>query len=188
MPITFACPCGSTLKVGDEHGGRRVRCPVCRGLSDAPAAAAPVPPPPRPLAARVPTAAGAGDPDAGDVYGLTSEADLPDRPSPRRDEVARPRWRREEDDEGDERRTRRRQRSRRAAADRDVMLRRVFAIVGGVVLLLLGGFFVCVLNPADGYRSRRWFITGVCLILCGGGWIFHALTSDYDGVRRGRYD
>jgi hypothetical protein len=38
MPITFNCPCGKTLKVPDEHAGRRAKCPVC-------SAAVPVPGP-----------------------------------------------------------------------------------------------------------------------------------------------
>lgn len=29
MPITFDCPCGKSLRVGDEHAGRRVKCPAC---------------------------------------------------------------------------------------------------------------------------------------------------------------
>ena len=29
MPIIFNCSCGKTLRVSDEHAGRRVKCPVC---------------------------------------------------------------------------------------------------------------------------------------------------------------
>jgi hypothetical protein len=29
MPITFDCPCGKTLRVPDEHAGRRAKCPAC---------------------------------------------------------------------------------------------------------------------------------------------------------------
>jgi hypothetical protein len=29
MPITFNCPCGKTLRVPDEHAGRRAKCPTC---------------------------------------------------------------------------------------------------------------------------------------------------------------
>lgn len=46
MPITFACQCGKSMTVGDEHGGKKVRCPECKNIlvvpvpaSSAPAAA-----------------------------------------------------------------------------------------------------------------------------------------------------
>jgi hypothetical protein len=29
VSITFDCPCGKSLRVGDEHAGRRVKCPAC---------------------------------------------------------------------------------------------------------------------------------------------------------------
>jgi hypothetical protein len=29
VPITFSCPCGKTLRVPDEHAGRRAKCPAC---------------------------------------------------------------------------------------------------------------------------------------------------------------
>jgi hypothetical protein len=29
MPITLACPCGKPLRVGDQHAGKLVMCPVC---------------------------------------------------------------------------------------------------------------------------------------------------------------
>ena len=32
MPITFDCPCGKTLKVPDEHAGRRAKCPICNAI------------------------------------------------------------------------------------------------------------------------------------------------------------
>lgn len=39
MPITFACACGKTLKVADEHAGKRVKCPACQAVASVPAAA-----------------------------------------------------------------------------------------------------------------------------------------------------
>ncbi len=42
MPITFDCPCGKALRVGDEHAGRRVKCPACNTVGLVPA---PEPPP-----------------------------------------------------------------------------------------------------------------------------------------------
>ena len=37
MPITLNCPCGKTLRVADEHAGKRVKCPVCNAVIAPPA-------------------------------------------------------------------------------------------------------------------------------------------------------
>lgn len=42
MPIVFDCECGKTLKVPDEHAGKRVKCPVCNGISFVPGGEEPV--------------------------------------------------------------------------------------------------------------------------------------------------
>ncbi len=39
MTIEFACRCGKTLRVKDEHAGRRFKCPGCGIAVQAPAAA-----------------------------------------------------------------------------------------------------------------------------------------------------
>jgi phage FluMu protein Com len=36
MPITFSCTCGKTLRVADEHAGRRIKCPACNAIGTAP--------------------------------------------------------------------------------------------------------------------------------------------------------
>ncbi|MCI0704448.1 MAG: hypothetical protein L0241_25620 [Planctomycetia bacterium] len=36
MPITFNCTCGKTLRVPDEHAGRRAKCPACNAIVDIP--------------------------------------------------------------------------------------------------------------------------------------------------------
>jgi hypothetical protein len=38
VPITFDCPCGKSLRVDDEHAGRRVKCPVCGAITLVPSA------------------------------------------------------------------------------------------------------------------------------------------------------
>jgi hypothetical protein len=42
MPFIVACPCGKTLRVADEHAGRKGRCPACGRVLDIPAADAPL--------------------------------------------------------------------------------------------------------------------------------------------------
>lgn len=37
MPITFNCACGKTLRVPDEHAGRRAKCPACAAVVTVPA-------------------------------------------------------------------------------------------------------------------------------------------------------
>jgi hypothetical protein len=36
MPITFSCTCGKTLRVPDEHAGRRAKCPACSAVVNVP--------------------------------------------------------------------------------------------------------------------------------------------------------
>ncbi len=38
MPITFACSCGKTLRVKDDHAGKWVRCPACKETAIVPEA------------------------------------------------------------------------------------------------------------------------------------------------------
>lgn len=66
MPITFACGCGKTLRVKDEHAGKWVRCPACKETAMVPEAAPEPefevveddpPPPPRPARVRAEAAA-----------------------------------------------------------------------------------------------------------------------------------
>ncbi len=42
MPIDFDCDCGKTLRVPDEHAGKRVKCPGCNGISFVPGGEEPV--------------------------------------------------------------------------------------------------------------------------------------------------
>jgi hypothetical protein len=48
MPVTFSCACGKTLRIADEHAGKRVKCPACQAISTVPAPLPPPPPPPPP--------------------------------------------------------------------------------------------------------------------------------------------
>lgn len=44
MPIEMRCTgCGQTLRVGDEHAGKRARCPACGTIAEVPWPAAEVP-------------------------------------------------------------------------------------------------------------------------------------------------
>src|SRR5262245_42909091 len=43
MPITFNCGCGKTLRVADEHAGKRVKCPACNAIGIVPGGPEPEP-------------------------------------------------------------------------------------------------------------------------------------------------
>jgi hypothetical protein len=43
MPITFNCACGKTLRVADEHAGKRVKCPACNAIGTVPGGPEPEP-------------------------------------------------------------------------------------------------------------------------------------------------
>lgn len=97
MPITFACPCGKLLKVGDEYAGKRAKCPECDAV------------------VRVPESEPVSDPPRATARRVADEEDEADRPRKRpsrtvADEDDRPsrRSRRDEDDEEDDRPRRRR--------------------------------------------------------------------------------
>ena len=47
MPIEFICPaCQTKLRVGDEHAGKKAKCPHCGAIAQVPGSAAPVKPVP----------------------------------------------------------------------------------------------------------------------------------------------
>lgn len=49
MPILVPCSCGKNLQLPDDLAGKKVRCPVCKGVMRVPPAAAPPPPKPAPV-------------------------------------------------------------------------------------------------------------------------------------------
>lgn len=160
MPITFACPCGKTLRVNDDLAGRRVRCPACQAAATVPAAEPPpafevvddpsaplVPPPPPPPARPRVKAAPAAE--------LEFEV-VEDAPRPKRrryeddgDEDDRPRRRRRDEDDEDDRPRRRKPKKKAKpetgghfGVERKVLnagvLGGVLAMVGAVVWFVLG--------------------------------------------------
>jgi hypothetical protein len=83
MPITFSCACGKTLRVGDEHAGKRVKCPACQTIGSVPAPRPEpepepvfevVEPAPRPVAAPRPKRPWDDDEDEGGSYGMAGRA------------------------------------------------------------------------------------------------------------------
>ncbi len=121
MPITFDCECGKTLRVPDEHAGRRVRCPACSAVSTVPAAEPQfevvensseplVAPPPkgRPVAKPAPAKTDDDDDDDDRAYGVAKskstsssrDDDEDEEERPRKKKKKKPKWKenRPEDD------------------------------------------------------------------------------------------
>ena len=83
MPINFDCSCGKTLRVPDEHAGRRVKCPACAVVSTVPTPepmfevveepAAPPPPKARPVAKAAPSKTDDDD-DDDRAYGVAKKS------------------------------------------------------------------------------------------------------------------
>ena len=92
MPITLKCPCGKTLRVADENAGRRVKCPACAAVLDAPAPelffeVVETPPPTSEANPIVKPGAADDDDEEGGVYGLAEptkddEANAPEKKLP----------------------------------------------------------------------------------------------------------
>ena len=131
MPITFSCQCGKTLKVGDEHAGKRVKCPSCNGVADVPAAAkstASIAVARPAVAKAIPApAAKPKPPPPDDDFEVVDDDDdpPPKKKSSRRDEdddyederPSKRKSRRDEDDEEEDERPSKRKSKRAVAAD-----------------------------------------------------------------------
>jgi hypothetical protein len=84
MPITIPCICGKTLRVADEHAGKRVKCPACQAIATAPVAkpepvmevVETVAPPPRPTVPLANPRAEFEEYD-GTTYGLAGSSSKP---------------------------------------------------------------------------------------------------------------
>ena len=133
MPIVFTCPCGKTLRVADEHAGKRVKCPACNSVATVPAAepmfevventAAPPPPPP-PKPKPVAKAQAVDDDDEDDRgYGVAKSArgrkdedeEDEDKPSKKKPDFRHGSGRNDDDDEDD--RPRKKKKKKRGRED-----------------------------------------------------------------------
>src|SRR5438067_4672369 len=112
MPITLNCACGKTLRVADEHAGKRVKCPACAAVLTAARAGAAADGPPPPPAASAPVGKPAADEDDRGAYELEPAAKAASVPEFRKGAT------RDEDDEDADDAPRRRARGRPGHAAR----------------------------------------------------------------------
>lgn len=173
MPITFDCACGKTLRVPDQHAGKRVKCPACNGVATVPAAepepmfevvedtaqplVSPPPPPKAPVRAK-PVPARAADEDDEEDYRRGSGAKTS---------------RRDDDDEEEEEKPKPKKKKKikaRSSPPRDDHDRSTNhnstsatrEIIGGLFAVLFGGALCVYAISKD-----RIPIYGAILLICG---------------------
>jgi hypothetical protein len=200
MPLTFNCACGKTLRVPDQHAGKRVKCPACNAVATAPSPEPmfevvedPVEPlaPVAPVKAKPTAKPAVADDDEDDGrrgYGVArpSRDDDEDEPRAKKKPNFRKGSRRRDDDEDDDddrpRRKKRRPRSHREAgamAGADAG-KRILYMVGGGILVLIGIALAVAGWNMEGRGSVRLLIFGVILAICGLGTTVRGITGNFD--------
>lgn len=172
MPIAFACECGKSFSVGDEHAGKRTKCPKCGA------------------ALTVPTPATSEMSDEDKAFAAL--ADAPDeprpasRPSPSYDPPPAPRGPaipaatasappKLNKPSKEERKARKERRARPYDPDRG---RKILYIIGGVLMVAVGG--VIGFYAIDSGRSIRGGVFGFFLVIGGIGTFFQGVTGDFN--------
>ena len=173
MPITLNCTCGKTLRIADEHAGKRIKCPACNGIlsSAVPQPAMPafevVEDEPKQLTQARPVAKPrAVDDDDDTGYGVRKAERSADTPKPK------PAFRkRSDDDDGDEPRPRKKKRPRlsRRSGERGGAEagRRIGYIVGGAFGLVVGVALAVWGNDGEGRGATRLMIFGGIVAIGG---------------------
>lgn len=164
MPIMLNCPCGKTLRIADEHAGRRVKCPACAAvISQTPPEpqfeVVDEPPPQQPLSkARAPI-----DDDDDDKSGYNMEAVAREPDPPKRKPNFRKRANADDDvDDGPRPRRRPSRADAGAAAGK-----RIAYIFGGAIGLVAGGALAVWAWSGTGRASTKLLIFGVCIAVVG---------------------
>jgi hypothetical protein len=170
MPITLNCACGKTLRVADEHAGKRVKCPVCNAVITPPA---PEPqfevveepaPAPRAAAKAKPVAKPRDEDTDDEGGGYAMEAAAKEPPPPKAKPTFRKRADPDDEDGEDERPRRRGSSAARGGADAG---KRLGYMIGGVFLMGLGGFFTYLGSDGQGRGATKSLIFGILLIIGG---------------------
>lgn len=179
MPITLNCSCGKTLRVADEHAGKRVKCPACNAVI------APAPPEPafevvedapRQLAAikTVAKPRNDEDDDDGNSYGMTKSEKTSEPPK------KTPNFRKRADSDDDDHpspRPKKRRSARQAGAQAGADAgKRIGYMVGGAALLLIGG----VVAYFAWENGTRGLIFGIILAISGLVTLGQGITGNID--------
>lgn len=209
MPITFNCPCGKSLRVADEHAGKRIKCPGCQAIGTAPKAepkfeviedkpkeqlaAPPAPAKPKPTAKPV---AKPAPRDEEDDAGFTVEEDEDEKPKPKKKPTFSKGSRKDEDEEEeDEPKSKKKKKPRRDDDDDDEDDRprrrrpsdpdagkKIMYLIGGLVLALVGvavAFWWWQNEPHTGRRPYSGYIFGACAVIVGIGTSIKGITGNF---------
>jgi hypothetical protein len=170
MPITLNCACGKTLRIADEHAGKRVKCPACSAViaSKPPEPAFEVvEDEPKQLATARPVARprAVDDDDDDGSYGVARAERTPEAPA------KKPNFRKradDDDEDDDDPRPRRRQSARRSGAMAGAEAgRRISYILGGACGLVIGVGLAIWGNSGTGRGATKLMIFGGILAVCG---------------------
>ncbi len=187
MPITWTCPCGKSLRVADEYAGKRVKCPVCNGVSMAPKpepafevvenTAALTSPPQKPATVRAQLVEVSDEEDEPPKKKRRADQhDEEERPGNKRrdddDDEDRPRKRRRDDDDEDDRPWKKKTQKKAEQKTHNTGLEH-HVLNGGVVggmLAMLGAvvwFVVGLLNDVLFFYPPILFVIGLVAVIKG---------------------
>lgn len=178
MPITLNCPCGKTLRVADEHAGKRVKCPVCNAVIAPPA---PEPQfevveeaPPLAVAAAKPKVKprDVDEEDEDGSYNMETAAKKPE--PPKKQPQFRKRANADDEEEDDHSLPRRRQSEADAGATAG---KRIAYIVGGGFGLVAGSALAIWAYGGTGRGSTKLMVIGVCVAIVGLVSLFQGITG-----------
>ncbi len=208
MPITFNCPCGKSLRVADEHAGKRIKCPACQTVGTAPKAEPafevvedepekkPAPAPAKPKLAPKPAAKPTKPaPRDEEDPGFTVEEDEDEKPKPKKKPTFSKGSRRDEDDDDEEdERPKKKMTKRRRDDDEEEDERprrrsdtdagkKIMYLIGGAVLALAGvaiAVFWWQDGPHTGRRPYSGYILGACCMIVGIATSIKGITGNFD--------
>jgi hypothetical protein len=185
MPITLSCPCGKTLRVADEHAGKRVKCPVCTAVLTAPKAE---PEPqfevieeqpanalvaPKPVVK--PKAVEEDDEDERGGYGLKPAEKTAPIPTP--EPEFRRRAEADEDDDRPRKKKKKKQRREAREAGEEAGQRVAYTLGGGFGALLGSGLAIWG-SSNDGRHGTKMLVFGIIIGLCGLVSLIQGLTGE----------
>ncbi len=151
MPILLTCECGKKLRVNDESAGKRVRCPSCKAILQAPAKAPAETeaPPPKAKSRPAPVEDDRADdePPRKPVKSKSRDDDEEDRPR-------KAKSRDDEEDENDDR-PRRRDNPRNDSPAKPSSGRLLVLLGVGVLLLAGGSVAIWLLTRDDGGAGAK---------------------------------
>jgi type IV secretory pathway VirB10-like protein len=187
MPITFQCNCGKALKVGDEHAGKRVKCPACDSVASVPIQSAATATPltqARPIAPARPVAAKPAPPAVDDDFEVVEDDVPPKKRSSRREDDYdddRPKKRSARRDDDDDDRPARKSSRRRDNDDEDDRPRKNSKKKKSTSKLRTRP----TTNRGLSHGTKRILslIGGSVAVLLGGGLIYLSLTTDSSSGR-----